>query len=82
MQNAKTRPMLTDTADRIIALLPEDAATTLETWIKSKSAPSGADVPADEAKPAAVDAEPRAGPDADPTREPKPAPPTATSSTR
>jgi membrane protein required for colicin V production len=53
VQNAKTRPMLTDTADRIIALLPEDAATTLEAWIKSKTAPSGADMPADEAKPAA-----------------------------
>ncbi len=54
VQNAKTRPMLTDTADRIIAMLPEDAATTLETWIKSKTTPSGADVPADETKPAAA----------------------------
>ncbi len=55
---AKTRPMLTDTADRIIALLPEDAATTLETWIKSKTAPSGADVPADETKPGMVEPSP------------------------
>ena len=54
VQKAKTRPILTDTADRIIAILPEDAATTLETWIKSKAAPSGADVPADETKPATV----------------------------
>jgi membrane protein required for colicin V production len=54
VQNAKTKPMLTDTADRIIAVLPEDAATTLETWIKTKTTPSGADVPADEAKPAAA----------------------------
>jgi membrane protein required for colicin V production len=54
VQNAKTRPMLVDTADRIIALLPEDAATTLEAWIKSKGAPSGADVPADESKPDAA----------------------------
>jgi membrane protein required for colicin V production len=54
VQNAKTRPMLVDTADRIIALLPEDAATTLEAWIKSKSAPNGADVPADESKPDAA----------------------------
>ena len=53
VQNAKTRPMLTDTADRIIALLPEDAAATLEAWIKSKTAPSAADMPADETKPAA-----------------------------
>jgi membrane protein required for colicin V production len=48
VQNAKTRPMLIQTADRIIAMLPEDAATTLETWIKSKTAPNGADMPADE----------------------------------
>jgi membrane protein required for colicin V production len=58
VQRAKTRPMLTDTADRIIAVLPEDAATTLETWIKSKTAPSGADVPADETKPAEVEPSP------------------------
>ena len=29
MQRAKTRPMLEDTRDRIIALMPEDAAATL-----------------------------------------------------
>ena len=52
VQTAKTRPMLTDTADRIIAMLPDDAAATLEGWIKSKTAASGADMPADEAKPA------------------------------
>jgi membrane protein required for colicin V production len=52
VQNAKTRPMLTDTADRIVAMLPPDAATTLEGWIKSKAPASGADMPADEAKPA------------------------------
>jgi membrane protein required for colicin V production len=51
VQTAKTRPMLVDTANRIVAMLPEDAATTLEAWIKSKSAPNGADVPADETKP-------------------------------
>jgi membrane protein required for colicin V production len=68
MQRAKTRPMLTDTADKIIALLPEDAATTLETWIKSKTTPSGADVPADEAKPDAVEPRPS------PVRTPVPAP--------
>src|SRR5579875_1688678 len=56
VQNAKTRPMLTDTADRIVAMLPEDAATTLEAWIKTKSAPAqtGADTPADEQRPTAV----------------------------
>jgi membrane protein required for colicin V production len=57
VQTAKTRPILVDTADRIVALLPEDAASTLETWIKSKSAANGADLPADEAKPNAVDPE-------------------------
>jgi membrane protein required for colicin V production len=51
VQEAKTRPMLIDAADRIIAMLPEDAAATLEAWIKSKTAPAGADVPADETKP-------------------------------
>jgi membrane protein required for colicin V production len=70
MQRAKTRPMLTDTADRIIAMLPEDAATTLETWIKSKTAPSGADVPADETKPAAV--EPKPAPTRAPAATPSP----------
>ncbi len=53
VQTAKTRPMLTDTADRIIALLPDDAASTLQGWINSKAAAGGADLPADEAKPAA-----------------------------
>jgi membrane protein required for colicin V production len=59
VQTAKTRPILVDTADRIVALLPEDAASNLETWIKSKSAAAaGADLPADEAKPCAVDSAP------------------------
>jgi membrane protein required for colicin V production len=35
VKNARTRPILTETADRIIALLPEDAATTVDGWIKS-----------------------------------------------
>jgi len=62
VQDAKTRPMLTDTADRIIAMLPEDAATTLEAWIKSKTTPSGADMPAGEAKPAAPSPTPSSAP--------------------
>ena len=37
VKNAKTRPILTETADRIVALLPEDAATTLDAWIKSRA---------------------------------------------
>ena len=36
-ENAKTRPVLTETADKIVALLPEDAAATIDAWIKSKA---------------------------------------------
>lgn len=36
VKNAKTRPVLTETADKIVALLPEDAAETVDAWIKSK----------------------------------------------
>jgi len=36
VKNAKTRPVLTDTADRIVALLPEDAAATIDGWIKAR----------------------------------------------
>jgi membrane protein required for colicin V production len=66
VQTAKTRPILVDTADRIVALLPEDAASTLETWIKSKSGATGADLPADEAKPGAADPAPVTAPAAAP----------------
>ena len=48
VKNAKTRPMLTSTAERIISMLPEDAAATLETWIKSKTTPPANEAPADE----------------------------------
>jgi len=44
VKNAKTRPVLTDTADKIVDLLPEDAAATIDGWIKSR----GAVVPANE----------------------------------
>ena len=36
VKTAKTRPILTATADRIVALLPEDAAATIDAWIKSR----------------------------------------------
>ena len=36
VRNAKARPVLTETADRIKAMLPEDAASTIDAWIKSK----------------------------------------------
>ena len=38
VKNAKTRPVLTDTADKIVDLLPEDAAATIDGWIKSRGA--------------------------------------------
>ena len=37
VKNARTRPILTETADRIVALLPEDAAETIDGWIKSRA---------------------------------------------
>jgi membrane protein required for colicin V production len=37
VKNARTRPILTETADRIVALLPEDAANTIDGWIKSRA---------------------------------------------
>jgi len=36
VKNARTRPVLTETADKIVAMLPEDAASTIDNWIKSK----------------------------------------------
>ncbi len=62
VRTAKTRPALNETADRIIALLPEDAATTLEAWIKSKTAPASADQPGDETKPSDLQPTPIATP--------------------
>ena len=51
VRTAKTRPVLVETATRIIEQLPEDAAATLESWIKSKTAQPTNEEPADEAKP-------------------------------
>jgi membrane protein required for colicin V production len=53
VQTAKTRPMLVGTTNWIVSVLPEDAASTLEGWIKTKAAPASADQPADEARPEA-----------------------------
>jgi membrane protein required for colicin V production len=69
VRTAKTRPALNETADRIIALLPEDAASTLEAWIKAKTNPTGAEQPADETKPSDPPA-----PIATPAPPPKPSP--------
>ena len=38
VKTAKTRPLLTSAADKIVALLPEDAAATVDAWIKSRGA--------------------------------------------
>src|ERR1700760_4990101 len=35
VKNARTRPILTETADRIVAMLPTDAAQTINSWIES-----------------------------------------------
>ena len=49
VRTAKTRPVLTDTADKIVAMLPEDAAATVDAWIKSRaSATPASEEPADE----------------------------------
>ncbi len=47
VKTAKTRPVLQQTAERIIAILPADAAATIEGWVKAKTA-AAADEPADE----------------------------------
>jgi len=60
VRSAKTRPALIDTANRIIAMLPDDAASTIEGWIKTKNASATAEEPPDENS--AVDAAPTPSP--------------------
>jgi membrane protein required for colicin V production len=48
VKTAKTRPALTETATRIISMLPEDAASTLEVWLKNKTNPVVNEIPPDE----------------------------------
>ncbi len=45
VKTAKTRPALIETANKVVALLPEDAAATLEGWIKTKNAGGTIDEP-------------------------------------
>ena len=75
VRTAKTRPALLESADKIIAMLPEDAATTLEGWVKSKNAAAApAEEPPDQATaapatvPAASPAAAAATPTATPTQ--------------
>jgi membrane protein required for colicin V production len=37
VKSARTRPILTETRDRIVALLPTDAAQTIDGWIQSRA---------------------------------------------
>ncbi len=46
--DAKTRPILLQTADRIIALLPDDAEHTIEGWWKKTKATGASEEPPDE----------------------------------
>jgi membrane protein required for colicin V production len=48
VKNAKTRPILEETASKVIAMLPEDATASIETWLKSKKPPASGDEPPDE----------------------------------
>lgn len=70
VKTAKTRPALIETANRVIALLPEDAASTIEGWIKTKNASAADDTPADENAPSA----PAPTTPAAPAKKPDPSP--------
>ncbi len=60
VKTSKIRPILTETADKIVALLPEDAAATVDAWIKSRGNVTPAE-PVDEQS-APVTANPSAPP--------------------
>ncbi len=47
VKTAKTRPVMEQTRDSIIAMLPENATATIESWLKKKPPTSG-DEPPDE----------------------------------
>ncbi len=62
VKTAKTRPVLIDTANRVIAMLPDDAASAIEGWIKSKNVSGGAEEPIDESGAASAPPAPAADP--------------------
>ncbi len=64
VRSAKTRPVLTDTADKIVAMLPEDAAATVDAWIKSRGniLPANEEPTDESAAPATKPAAPAAAP--------------------
>jgi len=76
VKNARTRPILTETADRIVALLPEDAAATIDGWIKSRASAATNEL----APPAVDDSNPKAAGD-QPLATPSPEAPRKTDST-
>ncbi len=51
VKTAKTRPALIETANRIIAMLPEDTAAMIEGWIKAKTNAPVNEEPPDESSP-------------------------------
>jgi len=66
VQNARTRPILTETANRIVAMLPADAAQTIDGWIKSRTSdlapafdPAASNSKAARDQPIAVPAQPQ-----------------------
>ena len=71
MKTAKTRPMLQQTGDKIIALLPADAAATVESWVKAKTG-AAVDEPPDENAPAPTAAPAKPEPPAAPSPPKKP----------
>jgi membrane protein required for colicin V production len=48
VKTAKTRPILQQTADSIIKLLPEDATASIEGWLKTRKPITSGDEPPDE----------------------------------
>jgi membrane protein required for colicin V production len=65
VKNARTRPILTETADRIVALLPEDTASTINGWIKSRASALTNEEPVDDSaasNPKAAGAQPPPAP--------------------
>jgi membrane protein required for colicin V production len=69
----KTRPALNETASRIIAMLPEDAAASIENLIKSKSAAVVDELPPDETTAPSTPSPPSANHAAAPAAAPTPA---------
>src|SRR5271169_2775239 len=76
VKNAKTRPIMLATADRIIQLLPEDAEHTIENWLKNGKIgpPSDEQAPDDQQGAAAPSSDVAAPAATTPAAPPAPAP--------